>query len=107
MHHFINRYTVTGDVDEFRRLLARLSSYMREQPGFAAHRLYRSARDERTFVEVAEWTDASAHRKALAGEGFQGPVAELRKHATADPAPFELLSEHSVADASVADARPS
>ncbi|GHE92558.1 hypothetical protein GCM10018785_68430 [Streptomyces longispororuber] len=95
MHHFINRYTVTGDVEEFRRLLGMLSAYMREQPGFAAHRLYRSARDERTFVEIAEWTDPEAHRAALAGEGFQGPVAELRKLATADPSPFELLSTHS------------
>ncbi|GLZ36606.1 antibiotic biosynthesis monooxygenase family protein [Actinokineospora sp. NBRC 105648] len=94
MHHFINRYTVTGDVEEFRRLLGRLSAYMRAQPGFAAHRLYRSARDERVFVEVAVWNDPVAHRAALAGEGFQVPVSELRKHATADPAPFELLSEY-------------
>ncbi|MFI7394405.1 MULTISPECIES: antibiotic biosynthesis monooxygenase family protein [Streptomyces] len=96
MHHFINRYTVSGDVTEFRRLLAELSAHMRAQPGFSAHRLYRSAKDERTYVEVAEWTDPESHRNALSADGFLGPVAELRKHATAEPAPFELLSEHSV-----------
>ncbi|MCX5199458.1 antibiotic biosynthesis monooxygenase [Streptomyces sp. NBC_00249] len=97
MHVFINRYTVTGDIEEFRRLLGQLSAHMRAQPGFHSHQLYRSARDERTYVELAEWTDPDSHRQALAGEGFQGPVAELRKLATADPAPFELLSEYRAA----------
>lgn len=91
---FINRFTVTGDATEFRRLLGQITAHMTAQPGFRSHRLYQSARDEAVFTEIAEWDSAEDHQRATAGKGFREPVGEAMKHATAEPAPFVLRAEH-------------
>lgn len=97
MFTFINRFTVSGDVAEFERLLGELSSYMTQQPGFRWHRSYRSAQDATVYVEIAEWDDAAAHKQAMSGAGFLGPVQEVMKLATAEPGVFETISEHQAA----------
>lgn len=94
MFTFINRFTVTGDTAEFESVLGEITQYMTAQEGFRTSNLYRSARDPQTYVEMAEWTDAQAHRAALSGDGFQVPVQKLMKLATAEPAPFDLLARH-------------
>ncbi|RJQ86843.1 antibiotic biosynthesis monooxygenase family protein [Amycolatopsis panacis] len=94
MFTFINRFTVTGDAAEFRRLLGQITAHMTAQPGFRSHRLYQSARDEAVFTEIAEWDSAEDHQRATAGKGFREPVGEAMKHATAEPAPFVLRAEH-------------
>ncbi|MGW4940914.1 AMP-binding protein [Actinoplanes sp. NPDC004185] len=94
VHTFINRFTVNGDTEEFESLLGTITNYMVEQPGFRSHRLYRSGVDPKVYVETAEWDDADAQRKAIGGEGFQGPVKQVMKIANAEPGPFTLVSEH-------------
>ncbi|MGK5550309.1 AMP-binding protein [Actinomadura kijaniata] len=94
VHYFINKFTVTGDVEEFHRVLGVINEYINEQPGFRAHRLYQSTTDPRVYVETSEWEDAAAHRQATSGEEFLTHVKQIMRLATADPGPFELVREH-------------
>ncbi|HEV2376973.1 MAG TPA: antibiotic biosynthesis monooxygenase family protein [Streptosporangiaceae bacterium] len=84
----INRLTVTGDPAEFERIIARITEYMTAQPGFVEHSLMRSLRRPEVYVEMARWTDADSHRKAMQGEEFQRRVRELSSVAQADPDVF-------------------
>ncbi|WP_432158443.1 MULTISPECIES: AMP-binding protein [unclassified Streptomyces] len=97
MHHFVNRFTVTGDPEEFERLLGKITDYMAGQPGFRSYRLYRSVKDPAVYVETAEWADAAAHQQAIGGEGFRGPVMEVMKLAQAEPGPYRLVGERQAA----------
>jgi heme-degrading monooxygenase HmoA len=99
MFTFINRFQVTGDVTEFERVLNTISEYMTRQPGFRSARLYRSTCDQQVYVETAEWDSAEAHQQALSGGEFRGAVGELMKLATAEPSPFDLLTQHDTASA--------
>jgi len=94
---FINRITVTGDVAEVERLLGRLAEHITAQPGFRSRRLYQAAENGTVFIEVVEWENAEAHRNAASGDGFFGPLKEIRQHATAEPGVFELRDEASTA----------
>ncbi|MGK3940222.1 AMP-binding protein [Streptomyces caeruleatus] len=93
MHHFVNRFTVSGDTEEFERLLGKITDYMAEQPGFRTYHLYRSVQDPQVYVETAEWTDGAAHQQAVAGDGFRGPVMEIMKLARAEAGPYRLVTE--------------
>ncbi|HET9118260.1 MAG TPA: AMP-binding protein, partial [Pseudonocardiaceae bacterium] len=97
MFTFINRFTVTGDAVEFERLLGQITAHMIAQPGFRSHRLYQSAQNNSVYTEIAEWDSADAHKQATSGADFREPVREVMKHATADPSPFVLRSEHDIA----------
>lgn len=88
MHVFVNRFTLTGDRDEFERLLEKITDYMAAQPGFRSYQLNRSAQDPAVYVEVAEWDGPEDHKRAVGGEGFRGPVMEVMKLAQAEPGPF-------------------
>ena len=94
MFIFITRFQVTGAAADFERALGRISEHSHLDPGFHTHRLYRSRKDPAVYVEVAEWSDPEAHRRFIASPAFQEPIQEVRKLATAEPAPFELLAEH-------------
>lgn len=93
MHYFVNRFTVTGDADEFERLLGKITDYMAGQPGFRSYQLYRSVKEAGVYVETAEWDDAAAHQKAVGGDGFRGPVMEVMKLAKAEAGPYTLVTE--------------
>ncbi|MFI8931151.1 AMP-binding protein [Streptomyces sp. NPDC053474] len=93
MHHFVNRFTVTGDAAEFERLLAKITDHMAAQPGFRSYRLYRSRQDPTVYVETAAWTDSAAHERATGADGFRGPVMEVMKLAKAEPGPYQLITE--------------
>lgn len=93
MFIFISRYSVSGSLAEFERILDRISAYMADQPGRCGHTLYRSVKDENVYVETAEWVDAQAHRAACGSATFQALIAELKEVATADPGPFMLVRE--------------
>jgi heme-degrading monooxygenase HmoA len=80
----VNKLTVTGDHDEFIKLLSEITGYMKSQPGFRNHHLYHSLKDPSVYIETGEWETKEAHQKALGGEGFQSRVGLLLKHATAD-----------------------
>lgn len=59
MHYFINKFTVTGNVQEFHSLLAAINENLTKQPEFKSHRLYQSASDPEIYVETAEWESAA------------------------------------------------
>ncbi|MFI6346444.1 antibiotic biosynthesis monooxygenase family protein [Streptomyces sp. NPDC050560] len=89
----INRLRLTGDRDEFERLLGSMTTFMKGRPGFVSHRLYRSARNPDVYVELAEWRDASDHRQAMQSPEFQAHIPRLMKHAEAEPDVFEAVEE--------------
>ncbi|MEV4636654.1 antibiotic biosynthesis monooxygenase family protein [Actinoplanes sp. NPDC049548] len=96
----VNQIKVTGDPEAFRKALAALSTYMKAQPGFLSHRLYRSTRNPNSYFETAEWTDGVTHQQALTTDTFRELVGELLKHATADPDFVDLVeSDEAVAAA--------
>jgi heme-degrading monooxygenase HmoA len=95
---FIDRMTVTGDLGEYQRIIARISEHMAAQPGFRSHRLYRNAKNPLEYVEIAEWENADLHRAATGQAGFREPLGELLRHATVDFAPYEQISAHDAAE---------
>jgi quinol monooxygenase YgiN len=90
----VNKLTVTGDIDEFTRILDRLTEYMRSQPGYLSSELLRSVRNPAVWVEVARWETAEAHKAAVTSENFRERVAGLGALATVDPDIYELVHEN-------------
>jgi quinol monooxygenase YgiN len=78
MYTLINEFTVTGDVEEFRAVLADFNAYMSALPGSGAYRLFRSTKRPDVFIELAEWESAEAHLAAVKSEGFGRLVGRLR-----------------------------
>lgn len=94
----VNRLTVTGCPEEFEKLLAGITEIMKAQPGFQSHQLYRSLRNPNVYVEVAQWSDAGAHKAAMQNPGFGANVAKLKALASAEPDLFaEVVEEPAVA----------
>ncbi|RBQ20072.1 antibiotic biosynthesis monooxygenase [Spongiactinospora rosea] len=93
MYTFINRFTVSGDAAEFEGLLGKITEYMSRQPGFRSYKLYRSSNDPKVYVETAEWDDGGSHKQAVGRDGFRALVGPVMKLATAEPGPFELVSQ--------------
>lgn len=83
---FINQLTVTGTVEEFEKISAKLSEFMSAQPGYLSHRLLRSLRSPETYVELAEWENPEAHQAAVRSETFQLLIKELAQ-VVAKPTP--------------------
>ncbi|MFD0399002.1 antibiotic biosynthesis monooxygenase family protein [Kitasatospora sp. NPDC059811] len=94
MFTFINRFTVTGDKTEFEAVVGEITAYMSAQPGFRSHRLYRSAADAQVYVETAEWDDAVSHKQATGSPEFRSRVGRVMALAQAEPAPFDLITQH-------------
>jgi long-chain acyl-CoA synthetase len=95
----INRLTVHGDRAAFERIISGITEYMRQQPGFASHRLYRSRNQDNVYIETAEWTDAALHRQAMQGIGFRDRVRELGAVAKAEPDVFDTIEHETAAHA--------
>jgi heme-degrading monooxygenase HmoA len=89
----INRLKLTGDREEFERILGAMTAYMKRQPGFLSHRLYRSLRNPDVYVELAEWRDASDHQQAMQSQEFRDRIPQIMKHAEAQPDVLETLEE--------------
>ncbi|MEU7146157.1 antibiotic biosynthesis monooxygenase family protein [Nocardia sp. NPDC046473] len=89
----VNKLTVTGKIADFERVADGLTEYMREQPGYIRYSLLRSVRRDNVFVEIAEWKDADAHRRAIQSEGFRRRVEPLAAVATVDPDLYEVVRE--------------
>jgi len=95
----INRCTVHGDTDEFERVFATSSVFMCSQPGFASHRLVRSLRNPKVYVNVAEWQSVAQHQAAVARPGFADHMKELAALAAVDPDLYTPVLERAAADA--------
>ncbi|WP_433170037.1 antibiotic biosynthesis monooxygenase family protein [Actinoallomurus sp. CA-150999] len=89
----INRLKVTGDREKFEEILSGITAYMKSQPGYLGHELFRSTDGGDTYIEIARWSDAGAHRKAMEGAGFWERVRELTAHASAEPGLFEPVGD--------------
>jgi heme-degrading monooxygenase HmoA len=87
----VNKLTATGDIDEFTRILERLTEYMRAQPGYVSSELLRSVRNPAVYVEIARWETADAHRAAVTSDGFRQRVAGLGAVATVDPDVYDAV----------------
>ncbi|MCI3275061.1 antibiotic biosynthesis monooxygenase [Streptomyces cylindrosporus] len=90
----INKFTVTGDVADFRRAIAGVSEFMRAQPGFLGHEMFRSLSKPDVFVETARWDAAESHKKAVQSEEFRTRVRALAGLATPDADLYDLVEEH-------------
>ena len=88
----INRLTVTGCPKEFEGLLHGITEHMKAQPGFLSHQLYRSQHNPAVYVEIAEWSDAESHRKAMQSNAFVDRVKQLRALASAEPDVFTTVA---------------
>jgi quinol monooxygenase YgiN len=93
----VNKLTVTGDIDEFNRILQRLTEFMRAQPGYLSSELLHSVRNPAVWVEVARWESAEAHIAAVTNPGFKERVAGLGAHASVDPDVYATVHENAAA----------
>lgn len=82
---FVNLFSVHGDAEQFERAFLAGSDFMRARPGFLRHRLVRSARQPRTYLNIAEWEDEESFRRATEHPDFEAHVAELRELAETVP----------------------
>jgi long-chain acyl-CoA synthetase len=81
----VNKFTVTGQPEEFEKIWEASSDFMRRQPGFVSFRLVRSLREPNIYINIAEWENAESHQRVMRGEGFQQHIAELGKVSRPDP----------------------
>jgi long-chain acyl-CoA synthetase len=93
----VNKFTVTGQPEEFEKIWAASSDFMREQPGFISFRLVRSLRDRQVYVNIAEWKDAESHQQVMRGTAFQKHIAELGAVARPEPMLCESVLEYAAA----------
>ncbi|MFJ8888526.1 antibiotic biosynthesis monooxygenase family protein [Streptomyces sp. NPDC102402] len=94
---FVNRFSVSGPVEEFERLFEQTSAFFVAQPGFITHRLMRHAEQQGSYVNVAEWEDAESFRRAVTHPDFAPHAAALRTLSASDPNLFTttVLERHS------------
>lgn len=90
----INKFTVSGNAEDFERLWKASSEFMLDQPGFISFRLVRSLADRSVYFNVAEWADAESHIRVMRGPGFQTHLAELATVARAEPSLCEVVLSH-------------
>jgi len=82
---FVNRFAVHGNTEDFERAFRSTSEFMCRQPGFLRHRLVRSSRLPKRYVNIAEWQDAPSFRLATEHLDFELHVRELRELASSEP----------------------
>ncbi|AZM79837.1 antibiotic biosynthesis monooxygenase [Streptomyces sp. KPB2] len=81
---FINRFTVTGDPEEFEAAFAKVAAFMTARPGILGHTLSRHLDEPGQYVNVAVWRDAGSLRAAVAHPDFGAHAGELRRLATSE-----------------------
>ncbi|GLW74454.1 hypothetical protein Kpho02_67520 [Kitasatospora phosalacinea] len=89
----INKLTVIGEADEFERSISAITDFMKQQPGFVSHQLYRSRNNPEVYVETAQWTAPELHRAAMTADAFRKLVVGLGKVAKAEPDVFDTVAE--------------
>lgn len=90
---FINRFTVTGDPQEFERAFAETAAHLAEQPGFIRYRLVRSGDDPHVYANVAEWETGADLRAAVRGPEFDEHARQLRRLARSEPQLYDVVAE--------------
>jgi long-chain acyl-CoA synthetase len=92
----VNKFTVTADPAEFERIWADSSHFMRQQPGFISFRLVRSVQDPQVYINIAEWADAQAHRRAMRSDDFQAHISQLANVAKPEPHLCAMVLEYDI-----------
>lgn len=90
-----------GREDEFFKLWQEVNEYMRVQPGYLGHKLYRALGPEASFrfVNVANW-ESAAHFRASHSDEFRRLVSRPEWSAfTSKPGLFEVVHEGAAAAA--------
>ncbi|MET8082269.1 antibiotic biosynthesis monooxygenase family protein [Streptomyces sp. NPDC005303] len=81
----INRFEVTGSVEEFERVFDSTSEFFAAQPGFVRHRLLRHVDEPGRYVNVADWEDEPSFRRALQQPEFGAHRTALRALSNSEP----------------------
>jgi len=74
----VNCFTVsTGREDEFFSMWQEVNAYMRAQPGYLGHKLYRAMGPDSSFsfINVAHWESAVHFREAHTSDEFRQLVS--------------------------------
>ncbi|NYH55656.1 heme-degrading monooxygenase HmoA [Nocardiopsis arvandica] len=95
---FVNRFEVSGPVEEFERAFEATSDFFRTQPGFVSHRMLRHLEHSGHYVNVAEWRDVDSFREAVGHPGFEPHARILRALATSTPGLYTPLLEWAAAE---------
>jgi long-chain acyl-CoA synthetase len=93
----VNKFTVTGNPDEFERIWTDSSEFMRHQPGFVSFRLVRSVSQPGVYFNIAEWADVAAHERVVRSPAFQSHITELARLAKPEPSMCETVISHASA----------
>lgn len=81
----VNRFTLTAAPEEFERVFAASSDFMRSQAGFLDHTLVRSLRNPNVYINIAHWDSAESHLRVVGNESFGQHIRELASVARAEP----------------------
>ena len=90
----VNKFTVTGNSDDFERIWKASSEFMLDQPGFISFQLIRSLTDRSVYFNVAEWADPESHTRVMRSAAFQSHIAELATVARPEPNLCEVVLSH-------------
>ena len=95
----VNKFTVSGNPEEFEKVWLESAEFMRSQPGFVGFRFFRSVMDPLVYVNIAEWASVEDHQRVLQGPDFQDHIRALAALATPEPHLCTLVAEAGAADA--------
>ncbi|HEX7301682.1 antibiotic biosynthesis monooxygenase family protein [Lentzea sp.] len=75
---FLNRFTLTGDAEEFEKAFDETAAFLREQPGLIQYTLSRQLDDPASYINIALWESADALRAALGHPDFGNHAKAMR-----------------------------
>ena len=87
----LNRLTVTGDPEKFESVFEQSSAYMRKQPGFLGHTLVKSLRDPGSYVNIANWEQATDHIRSVQNPEFMEHITALAEVSNSAPDLYSIV----------------
>lgn len=85
---FVNRFTLTGEAEEFEKAFDETAEFLRAQPGLIKYTLSRQLDEPTSYVNIALWESADALRAALAHPDFGNHAKAMRGLAESQGAIF-------------------
>jgi long-chain acyl-CoA synthetase len=93
----LNKFTLTTAPEEFERIFAESSEFMKNQPGFISHTLVKSLQRPNVYVNIAHWESAEDHLRVVSSEGFREHISQLATVARAEPDLYSAVLDVAVA----------
>lgn len=93
----VNRFTLTAAPEDFERVFAASSEFMRTQEGFLDHTLIRSLRNPNVYINIAHWDSAESHLRVVGSESFGQHIRELASVARAEPDLYAVVQNVDIA----------